>query len=392
MSEPLSTSMRARTTVPRWLCWILLTACSEPPGDATKAEERDEVETSNVSDRRSDAGQRPPETRGNADGGARDAGASVVPSLPVDTDRASCGGASFVAQGKELEVLVLFDNSLSMALPAIRPDGALVSLWEVAVTELTRFVEDERSRGISLALKYFGSECNPDAYRTPDVDLVRLPEQGAAIAQSLRGTLPIAQTATRPALEGALAFLRQRASSGGREARQIILLVTDGYPDEADCMDNSTQSVSRAAAAGLSGQPSIATYRFVTVTGLLLDEIAKAGGTDKAVLADLAHPGALSTALEGVRDRELLALPCEYDLPPAYFREVNDPSLVNLTRDGKVVPHVQQAADCSEQAGGWYYDDAESPLRILTCPATCTSLKSAASVNVQLHCPTVLVI
>lgn len=219
-----------------------------------------------------------------------------------------------------------------------------------------------------------------------------LPEHGAAIAESLHNTLPLAETATRPALEGALSFLRDRASGAGKGARQIILLVTDGYPDEADCPNNSTQAVSVAAADGFGGAPSIATYAFVTVTGILLDDIARAGGTGKTLLADLGRPGALADALAGVRDQELAALPCEYDLPEAYFSDVNDPTLVNLTRDGKVVPHVTTPSDCGDGTSGWFYDDPAQPQRLLTCPATCASLKTATAVEVQLSCPTVVVI
>jgi hypothetical protein len=111
--------------------------------------------------------------------------------------------------------------------------------------ELERFTSDPRSKGISLALKYFGTECDADFYSKPDVPMGTLPEHGAAISESLHKTLPLAETATRPALEGALSFLRQRASGAGKDARHIILLVTDGYPDEADCPNNSTQAVSQ---------------------------------------------------------------------------------------------------------------------------------------------------
>jgi len=296
-----------------------------------------------------------------------------------------------VAEGRALEILVLFDNSTSMILPAIRPSGELVSLWDVAVMELERFCTDPRSEGISLALKYFGTECSADFYSTPDVPMGALPEHGAAIAASLANTSPFAETATRPALEGALQYMQKRASAAGNTARQVVLLVTDGYPDEADCPNNSTQAVSAVAAQGLAGPISIATYAFVTVTGILLDEIASAGGTGKTVLADLGNPGALANALASVRDQELSLLPCTYDLPPAFFSDVNDPGLVNLIQDGVAVPHVAAQSDCGERTVGWYYDDAEKPQQILTCAATCGGLKSAARVQVQLSCPTVVI-
>jgi hypothetical protein len=296
-----------------------------------------------------------------------------------------------VAQGRALEILVLFDNSASMILPAIRPSGALVSLWDVAVMELKGFCTDPRSEGISLALKYFGTECSADFYSTPDVPMGALPAHGAAIAASLASTLPVAETATRPALEGALQYMQKRASVPENSARQVILLVTDGYPDEADCPNNSTQAVSAVAAQGFAGPSSIATYTFVTVTGILLDEIASAGGTGKTVLADLGKPGALANALASVRDQELSLLPCSYDLPPAYFDDVNDPGLVNLIQDGVAVPHVAAQSDCGERTVGWYYDDAENPRQIVTCKATCAGLKSATEIQVQLSCPTVLI-
>ena len=52
----------------------------------------------------------------------------------------------------------------------------------------------------------------------------------------------------------------------------------------------------------------------------------------------LAH--LLSAALGKVRDQELAALPCEYELPESYFTEVKDPSRVNLTRDGSPLGRV----------------------------------------------------
>jgi len=126
------------------------------------------------------------------------------------------------------------------------------------------------------------------------------------------------------------------------------------------------------------------------VPGLVLDEVAKAGGTEKALASDLSLVGALSTALFKVRDQEVLALPCEYELPPEYFSDVRDPSLVNLARDGASIGRVKAEADCGEQTDAWYYDDPLSPRRILSCPATCARLKAAASVQIQLKCPTIV--
>ncbi|MEY4515319.1 MAG: hypothetical protein RLZZ450_7441, partial [Pseudomonadota bacterium] len=59
-----------------------------------------------------------------------------------------------------------------------------------------------------------------------------------AIVSSLHATIPLSGTATRPALEGVLTYAAARASLP-RAARTVVLLLTDGYPDEEDCPDNS---------------------------------------------------------------------------------------------------------------------------------------------------------
>jgi len=320
MSDAHITRSRLRANRASLLCWLVLVGCSSPVHEP--ASEHEQTDASRSATRAADAGGRMPVTSlTNADGATRAPAPPRVAEAPAASEPADdgCGGAAYAAQQRPLEVLVLFDNSASMILPAVRPSGELVSLWDVAVMELKRFCTDERSRGISLALKYFGTECEADFYSRPDVPMGTLPEHGAAIAASLSATLPLAETATRPALEGALQFMRQRASDEGSGARQVVLLVTDGYPDEADCPDNGTQAVSLVAAQGLAGTPSIATYAFVTVTGIVLDEIARAGGTGKTLLADLGNPGALASALADVRDQELSRLPCEYELPPEYY-------------------------------------------------------------------------
>jgi hypothetical protein len=304
-------------------------------------------------------------------------------------DGGRCGGDAYVAHSKKLEIVVLFDNSLSMMFPIFAPNGDMLFPWNVAVSEFQHFDEDPGSTGIWLALKYFSENCNVDTYSQPDVPLGELPTHAAVINKSLSAAPMTTYTPTRVALEGALRFAKKRAAETGANARQVILLVTDGDPDESDCSPNTTQDVSRVAAAAFTEQPSIPIYVFETAAGVELDEVAKAGGTDRATVADLSQPGALTNALKSVRDQELAGLPCEYDLPADYFAKVNDPGLVNLMRDGTPIQNLPSATGCSEQTGGWYYDTPNAPTRILTCPSTCASLKGAAKVEVLLNCPTV---
>jgi hypothetical protein len=305
-----------------------------------------------------------------------------------------CGGSSYRAVNKALEILLLVDASGSAFLPAgldcfltAAPASCRLA-WEVATSEIGNFVNDARSAGISLALKYFGSSCEPRDYQIPDVPMGQLPEHAPAVSQSLLVTLPLADTATRPALEGGLAYARQRSASAGYNARMIIVLLADFGPDEQDCANNNIAALTDVAASGSTRDPAIPTYVFVTTRSTELDQVARAGGTERSIMADLAQTGALSSALNSLRDRELAGLPCEYMLPAAYFERVKDPSLVNLRRDGVALGRVRDPSACSEAKGGWYYDDPTLPSRILTCPGTCSALRSGGSVDIQLDCPT----
>jgi hypothetical protein len=334
---------------------------------------------------------------------ASDASAPGDAGADAGSDRGGhCGGNAYRALGKALEVLVLVDRTASGILPAeLNLDCLLFAdagcggqtYWGVTVDELARFVNDPRSAGISLALRYFGNqdECDAQTYQTPDVGMGTLPGHAAAITQSLMNALPLSfGTTTRPALEGAILFARQRAQSPGYNARMVILLVTDGEVDESDCpSDNTVSSVVRVAATGLALSPPVPTYVFITSTSRALDEVARAGGTERSILADLRQPGALSAALNLVREREVSGLPCEYDMPAQYFVRVNDPSLVNLTRDGVAVGRVEGSQACT-QKGGWYYDNPQKPTRILTCSSTCDALKRSGTVEIQLDCPTII--
>lgn len=325
---------------------------------------------------------------------APDAGAPLTP--------ASCGADHYMARSKVLELVVLFDNSGTMLFPRLDATGQFVTdpttgqalvPWDIAVSEMNTFVHDPASAGVSVALKYFGEDCTVAFYAMPDVPMGELPAQAAAVSDSLANTVPLSDTATRPALQGALMYARQRLSREGSNARVVVLLVTDGTPDAEDCADNTPQAVADAAAEGLAGTLSVPTYVLVTAPDLdlqAMNGIARAGGTNAALLADLAAPGQLLRVMNEVRSRELQALPCDYALPSEYA-DYNDPDLVNLNHDGKRVGRVSGAQLCDTTRGGWFYDVPAAPSRIRACPSTCQQLQRGGAVEVELGCPVVVV-
>jgi hypothetical protein len=324
-------------------------------------------------------------------------GGVQLPPAPGTGDE--CGGESFVAQGKRLEIFVLFDNSGSMAIPFAgsaannwmswggNPAGGFgpTTPWDAAVAEMKAFVMDGGASGIGLAMKYFGEACDPSAYSTPDVAMAELPQNASVIASSLDSTMPNSQTATHPALEGAMSYVRARLATPDYNARIVVLLVTDGEPGQDDCAGNTLEATAEVAADALA-ELSVRTYVLSTAGDIVLDDIASAGGTGTAIPADVASPGSLSAKLIEISKQELAELPCAYGMPAGYAA-INDPDLVNLRHNGVPVGRVDGAGACDAVRGGWFYDDPAAPTQILTCAPTCTALKQGGTIDVALGCP-----
>jgi hypothetical protein len=124
-----------------------------------------------------------------------------------------------------------------------------------------------------------------------------------------------------------------------------------------------------------------------------LDELAKAGGTEKAfdITKDVQ---AFSDKMLQIREQ---ALGCEYVIPEQKQSEADfDPKKVNVhyaSGDSEQVELAQakDEADCADSEG-WYYDDPATPSKIILCPVSCTAVDSdhAAKVSLTFGCPTKL--
>jgi hypothetical protein len=91
-------------------------------------------------------------------------------------------------------------------------------------------------------------------------------------------------------------------------------------------------------------------------------------------------------------------VPCVYDIPPAPSNEAIDFSKVNVEYKPDANAAPQQIfnvpggqADCGAD-GGWYYDDANSPTKIILCPSTCQVVQNGSmpAVSVKFGCATVI--
>lgn len=287
----------------------------------------------------------------------------------------TCGGDKYVAEKRPLDIYVMFDDSASM-LP-----------WWASVTQaFTQFLNAPESAGIGIGLQFFGLSCDVATYATPKVPIATLPGNAAAI-QAAFPILPFESTPTEPALKGAIEHARKWQASHA-DHKVVVLLVTDGEPTECN---STVQTVTQAAQSGFSGTPSIPTY--VLGLGLSLTNlhtIAMAGGTNQAFIVDPNSGSALSQAMNQIRGN---ALPCDYALP----KNTTDPKKVNVdfTPQGGTTTrllYVGDAAGCDPVKGGWYYDNAQMPSRIVVCSQTCDAFKKDPSgrVDVVLGCGTVI--
>jgi hypothetical protein len=143
----------------------------------------------------------------------------------------------------------------------------------------------------------------------------------------------------------------------------------------------------------------------------LLDSIALRSGTDCTPLDPDTHacevtPGSGTTllqALENIRDytREILpalepihefytkVLECEWGIPDPPEHEVFNWDLINVViaapgQDDVQIGRVSGESGCGPAPDGWYYDDPESPSRIIACPRVCETIENMTGIEVSL--------
>lgn len=94
------------------------------------------------------------------------------------------------------------------------------------------------------------------------------------------------------------------------------------------------------------------------------------------------------------------SISCQYDIPMVPDGGTIDPAKVNVSYtpgggSAQTIGYVPGgAADCTQQVGGWYYDDPASPTQIILCPSTCTSVQGdpGAKMDVVFGCDTIVAV
>jgi hypothetical protein len=87
-------------------------------------------------------------------------------------------------------------------------------------------------------------------------------------------------------------------------------------------------------------------------------------------------------------------LPCELEIPAPGAGQTLDPDLVNVLYTAPdaaqvAIPRASAEAQCTGTSA-WYYDDAESPTRIILCPEACTAAQQGGALELAFGCEGVL--
>jgi hypothetical protein len=335
------------------------------------------------------------------------------------TDASACLVDRRKGEGLPADIYIMNDQSHSMACAI--PTGG--DRWTAMKTALTGFVNSQNAAGMGVGIQYFGqgtgpmgtgASCTVADYTPADVEIAALPGNGPALIASLGAHRPYTLTPTPAAIDGALAHAKQWATAHPERIVSVVL-ATDGEPNACGDAADRIGSVAASAAAAFSGTPPIRTYVIGIVGGSAaaggqgcqydpappnkpdLDRVAKAGGTDQAFIVDAINGDTSAQFLDALnRIRGAAVLGCEYLLPSTTpDGQQIDPHKVNISfaPSGGADHELLYAADvgtCDATNGGWYYDDANTPTKILLCPATCNAVKAdpKASIGVLLGCQT----
>ncbi len=162
----------------------------------------------------------------------------------------------------------------------------------------------------------------------------------------------------------------------GRKA--AIVLATDGVPDSSCAgsssgLLNSLDNVALVASNAVNSDYPVKTFVIGVGKELgALDEIADAGGTNKAVLVDTAGNADVQflAALTQIR-RD--ALDCSFAVPDLESIQKTLARVRFVPDDGSPaigVPPVQTVNDCMNGVG-WYFDNPTLPTKLTLCDATC---------------------
>jgi hypothetical protein len=370
-----------------YLIWMaLLAACSA--GTASGLDEHGD----NASDGSGDGDG----SEGDDDDPAADDGTQD------DGDFEGCARDMRESKPGPVDLFILLDQSGSMTTGQDR--------WTPVTDALRDFIRDPAFAELGVGLEYFPRDatferdpiiCLPETYATPEVTLAALGDNATLLEESLTAhhftnenshDFVHRGTPTRAAVDGVLTYLRGWVAEHP-DHRTYLLLATDGTPS-GSCDDNDIPMVAAALAAAASANPPVPTYVIGIGEIENLAQLAMGGGTGHGpfVVDDGQTEQQFRAALEEIRT---LSVPCDYAIPAIEEEGVSiDYGKVNVRvsqagADPMTLPQTPNADACRADRPAWYYDNPDSPTKVLLCPAACASVhQENAKLEIVYGCAT----
>jgi hypothetical protein len=172
----------------------------------------------------------------------------------------TCAAQAFTPEKVPVDIHILFDSSLSMALPA-----GDRSKWDRAVAAMNTFLTDPKSAGLGVGLTFFPNRtatnvntCRLDYYTTPAVPIAPLPMNAARLTTAINARQVWGDTAMRPGMEGVFGYLRPYATTN--RDRRPDLPAHHRRAAERLRPDNTVDAIAQFLMAARTGTPSITTY------------------------------------------------------------------------------------------------------------------------------------
>jgi hypothetical protein len=309
----------------------------------------------------------------------------------------SCASDSVTAMSTPLDMYIMLDQSGSMTDPVASGGDK----WSAVTTAIGTFVQQPNLNGISVGIQYFALEpdgvddsCTASDYATPEVEIAALPGVASQIVSSMAGHQPLTGTPTSAALQGAVNHASSWASSHAGDT-VVVVLATDGDPDECD---SNLTDIDNIAKAGATGTPKILTFVIGVGPDLSnLNGIAAGGGTGSAFVVGTSSGNTNAQFLAALNAIRGTALGCTYTIPvpssgSANYQEVNIIYTPGGGGSPQTIPYVMSAAQCPASGNAWYYDNPSAPTEIILCSSTCGTIEADAtgSVGITLGCQTVI--
>jgi len=331
--------------------------------------------------------------------GMRDADPPPSEAAAVD-HYSTCETDRYPERPQPLGIYLIVDQSKSIE-----------SEWSTVVSTLEGFIDESQTLlNVDVGIQYFAltpnlstpsstwttAACTAASYVVPDVAIAPPVNHDALfasiaahgpdaiaqlVAQSPGASLPESpiDIALSGAIQGAQAWATRNADAN---PRPVVLLVSAGIDNTGSppVCDQPQLGAIIAAATGVAGIPSVATYVLAIGDKPDMDQIAFAGGTGSAhaVPTDPTHSDILAT-LEEIRTS---ALPCEIDVDASALKNRR----VNVELAGTNLTRVQSLAVCDPTAQNleWYVSAGDGGAsHIELCPSTCQTVRGMADATLD---------